>query len=47
MKTQDSTRTYAYHFAKLTDKNNRTHSFNQDTPDFTSNFNKISFRYFA
>lgn len=47
MKTQDPTRTYAYHFTKLGDNQNRTLSFNQDTQEFSSNFNKISFRYFA
>lgn len=47
MTTEDSTRTYAYHFAKINDKNDKSLSFNQDATDFTSHFNKISFRYLA
>ena len=47
MNTKDSTRSYAYHFAKINDKANKSLSFSQDTTDFSSNFNKISFRYLA
>ena len=47
MKAQESTRTYAYHFAKLADKNNIAFSSAQDTQEFETNFSKFSFRYFA